>query len=120
MTALAAADAGGNARSHGRSTDVECGGRERRRVDVRTFPRTRRRQDGPLASATGDRVQARALVNAYIRAHAQPGPRRPEQLKVAIIGAGATGVELAMSCTTRHARWCPTVSIASMPTRTCS
>src|SRR5439155_4104061 len=28
-------------------------------------------------------------------AHAQPGPRRPEQLKVAIIGAGATGVELA-------------------------
>src|SRR5438552_13488996 len=37
----------------------------------------------------------RRLVNAYIRAHAQPGPRRPEQLKVAIIGAGATGVELA-------------------------
>jgi NADH dehydrogenase len=37
----------------------------------------------------------RRLVNAYIRAHAQPGPLRPEQLKVAIIGAGATGVELA-------------------------
>jgi NADH:ubiquinone reductase (H+-translocating) len=37
----------------------------------------------------------RRLVNAYIRAHAQAGPLRPEQLQVAIIGAGATGVELA-------------------------
>ncbi|HEU0199989.1 MAG TPA: NAD(P)/FAD-dependent oxidoreductase [Burkholderiaceae bacterium] len=37
----------------------------------------------------------RRLVNACIRAHAQPGPLRPEQLRVAIIGAGATGVELA-------------------------
>jgi NADH dehydrogenase len=37
----------------------------------------------------------RRLVNAYIRAHAQVGPLRPEQLQVAIIGAGATGVELA-------------------------
>src|SRR5436190_17650829 len=37
----------------------------------------------------------RRLVNAYIRAHAQAGPLRPEQLPVAIIGAGATGVELA-------------------------
>ena len=37
----------------------------------------------------------RRLVNAYIRAHAQSGPLRPEQLHVAIIGAGATGVELA-------------------------
>ena len=36
----------------------------------------------------------RRLVNALIRAHAQPGPLRPEQLQVAIIGAGATGVEL--------------------------
>jgi NADH dehydrogenase len=35
------------------------------------------------------------LVNACIRAHAQAEPLRPEQLKVAIIGAGATGVELA-------------------------
>jgi len=35
------------------------------------------------------------LVNACIRANAQPGPLAPEQLKVAIIGAGATGVELA-------------------------
>jgi NADH dehydrogenase len=37
----------------------------------------------------------RRLVNALIRAHAQPQPLRPEQLHVAIIGAGATGVELA-------------------------
>jgi len=37
----------------------------------------------------------RRLVNAYIRAHAQAEPLRPEQLHVAIIGAGATGVELA-------------------------
>jgi NADH dehydrogenase len=35
------------------------------------------------------------LVNACVRAHAQESPLRPEQLKVAIIGAGATGVELA-------------------------
>jgi NADH dehydrogenase len=35
------------------------------------------------------------MVNACIRAHAQSTPLRPEQLKVAIIGAGATGVELA-------------------------
>jgi NADH:ubiquinone reductase (H+-translocating) len=37
----------------------------------------------------------RRLVNAYIRAHAQSAPLRPEQLQVAIIGAGATGTELA-------------------------
>jgi NADH:ubiquinone reductase (H+-translocating) len=37
----------------------------------------------------------RRLVNACIRAHAQTEPLRPEQLHVAIIGAGATGVELA-------------------------
>jgi NADH dehydrogenase len=36
----------------------------------------------------------RRLVNACIRAHAQATPLRPEQLHVAIIGAGATGVEL--------------------------
>ena len=35
------------------------------------------------------------LVNACIRAHAQTAPLRPEQLHLAIIGAGATGVELA-------------------------
>jgi len=37
----------------------------------------------------------RRLVNALMRAHAQAGKLRPEQLQVAIIGAGATGVELA-------------------------
>jgi NADH dehydrogenase len=37
----------------------------------------------------------RHLVNACIRAHAQAGPLRAGQLHVAIIGAGATGVELA-------------------------
>jgi NADH dehydrogenase len=35
------------------------------------------------------------VVNACVRAHAQEAPLRPEQLHVAIIGAGATGVELA-------------------------
>ena len=37
----------------------------------------------------------RRLVDACIRAHAQAGPIRPEQLRIAIVGAGATGVELA-------------------------
>lgn len=37
----------------------------------------------------------RRLVNACIRANAQREPLRPEQLNVVIIGAGATGVELA-------------------------
>ena len=37
----------------------------------------------------------RRLVNACIRAHTQAEPLRPEQLQVAIIGAGATGTELA-------------------------
>lgn len=36
----------------------------------------------------------RRLVNACVRAHAQREPLRPEQLQVAVIGAGATGVEL--------------------------
>jgi NADH dehydrogenase len=35
------------------------------------------------------------LVNAYIRGHSQLGSLRPEQLRIAIIGAGATGTELA-------------------------
>jgi NADH dehydrogenase len=37
----------------------------------------------------------RRLVNACIRAHAQRSPLRPGQLQVILIGAGATGVELA-------------------------
>ena len=46
------------------------------------------------SSADALRFHAR-VVNACIRAHAQTTPLRPEQLHVAIIGAGATGVELA-------------------------
>jgi NADH dehydrogenase len=45
------------------------------------------------SQADAERFHAR-MVNACIRAHAQTTPLRPEQLKVAIIGAGATGVEL--------------------------
>ncbi len=37
----------------------------------------------------------RRLVNACLRAHMQTTPLAPHQLQVAIIGAGATGVELA-------------------------
>lgn len=37
----------------------------------------------------------RRLVNACLRAHMQDRPLAPKQLQVAIIGAGATGVELA-------------------------
>jgi NADH dehydrogenase len=51
------------------------------------------------AIALDDTAQAdrfhRRLVNAFLRAHAQSTPLRPEQLQVAIVGAGATGVELA-------------------------
>ena len=35
------------------------------------------------------------LVNACLRAHTRPGPIPPGQLDVAIVGGGATGVELA-------------------------
>jgi NADH dehydrogenase len=44
--------------------------------------------------AQAERFHTR-LINACIRANAQAEPLRPEQLHVAIIGAGATGVELA-------------------------
>jgi NADH dehydrogenase len=37
----------------------------------------------------------RRLIDSLMRAHLRHGPLRPEQLQVAIIGAGATGVELA-------------------------
>jgi NADH dehydrogenase len=37
----------------------------------------------------------RRLVNACLRAHTQQGPVRADQLNIVIIGAGATGVELA-------------------------
>ncbi|MEN9432587.1 MAG: hypothetical protein RLZZ422_176 [Pseudomonadota bacterium] len=42
----------------------------------------------------------RNVVNACIRAHVQPKPLKPGQLQIAIIGAGATGVEL--SAELRH------------------
>ncbi|MCJ2032687.1 NAD(P)/FAD-dependent oxidoreductase [Methylobacterium sp. J-068] len=44
------------------------------------------------------------LVNGMLRAHTQPGPVRPGQLHVTVIGAGATGTELAAELhrTTRH------------------
>ena len=45
----------------------------------------------------------RRLVNACMRAHTQDGPVRPGQLHVAIIGAGATGIELRPSCTDTRA-----------------
>ena len=47
----------------------------------------------------------RRLVNAFIRAQTQEGPVRPGQLHVAIVGAGATGTELAAELyrTTREA-----------------
>ena len=52
-----------------------------------------------FAIALDDPEQAerfhRRLVNAYIRAQTQAEPLRHAQLQVAIIGAGATGVELA-------------------------
>jgi NADH dehydrogenase len=35
------------------------------------------------------------MLNAIIRAQSQNNPLTPDQLHVAIIGAGATGVELA-------------------------
>ena len=44
------------------------------------------------------------LVNGMLRAHTQVGPVRPGQLHVTVIGAGATGTELAAELhrTTRH------------------
>ncbi|MEO8057629.1 MAG: NAD(P)/FAD-dependent oxidoreductase [Burkholderiales bacterium] len=47
-----------------------------------------------LETASDARRFNQRLVNACIRAHAQAEPLLPHQLQVAIIGAGATGVEL--------------------------
>ncbi len=49
----------------------------------------------PLETAEQASRFNRRLVNACLRANAQEGPVRPGQLHVAIIGAGATGTELA-------------------------
>jgi NADH dehydrogenase len=48
-----------------------------------------------LESSTDAKRFHLRLVNACLRAQAQVDPLAPHQLKVAIIGAGATGVELA-------------------------
>jgi len=50
-----------------------------------------------IALETPEQAQRfhRRLVNACLRAHMQNAPLSPSQLQVAIIGAGATGVELA-------------------------
>lgn len=49
----------------------------------------------PLDTPEQARRFNRRLINACLRAHAQNEPVRPGQLHVAIIGAGATGTELA-------------------------
>jgi NADH dehydrogenase len=54
-------------------------------------------KENAIALETPDDAERfhRRLVNACLRAHAQAGPIREEQLNIVIIGAGATGVELA-------------------------
>jgi len=54
-------------------------------------------KENAIALETSDDAERfhRRLVNACLRAHAQSGPILPEQLDIVIIGAGATGVELA-------------------------
>jgi NADH dehydrogenase len=49
----------------------------------------------PLETPEQARRFNRRLINACIRANTQDGPVRPGQLHVAVIGAGATGTELA-------------------------
>jgi NADH:ubiquinone reductase (H+-translocating) len=49
----------------------------------------------PLETTEQAKRFNRRLVNACLRAHTQPEPIRPGQLHVAIVGAGATGTELA-------------------------
>jgi len=49
----------------------------------------------PLETAAQAERFNRRLVNACLRAQTQAGPVRPGQLHVAIVGAGATGTELA-------------------------
>ena len=49
----------------------------------------------PLEMAEQAKRFNRRLINACLRAHTQPEPIRPGQLHVAIVGAGATGTELA-------------------------
>jgi NADH dehydrogenase len=53
-------------------------------------------KDNAIMLDTPDQAERfnRRLLNACVRANAQPGPVKPGQLHVAIIGAGATGTEL--------------------------
>jgi NADH dehydrogenase len=54
-------------------------------------------KENAIALDTPEQAQLfnRRLINACLRAHTQPEPVRSGQLHVAIIGAGATGTELA-------------------------
>jgi NADH dehydrogenase FAD-containing subunit len=52
------------------------------------------------------------LLNHYLRAHAGQTDV-VEKISVAIVGAGATGVELAPSCTTPPMNWRPMAWTAS-------
>ncbi len=54
-------------------------------------------KESAIALDTPEQAQLfnRRLINACLRAHTQSEPVRPGQLHVAIIGAGATGTELA-------------------------
>ena len=67
-----------------------------------------RRASASTPSCSIRREQAerfnRRLINACVRAYAQPGPIRPGQLHVAIIGAGATGTELVRRAASSTAR----------------
>jgi NADH:ubiquinone reductase (H+-translocating) len=49
----------------------------------------------PLETPTQAKRFNRRLFNAFLRAQTQKGPVQPGQLHVAIVGAGATGTELA-------------------------
>ena len=71
--------------------------RHRRRQPDQRLRHARRARSTPSRSRRADEAARfhRRLVNACIRAHTQTEPLRPEQLQVAIIGAGATGTELA-------------------------
>ena len=84
----------GHARSAPSATTRWCIARRQPEQRLRHAGRRRACDEARDRRPTRERFHAR-MVNACIRAHAQATPLRPEQLKVAIIGAGATGVELA-------------------------
>ena len=67
----------------------------------------------PLETAAQAERFNRRVVNACIRAQTQKGPVGSGQLHIAIIGAGATGTELAAELHRTCGKSWPTVSIAS-------